>query len=1249
MSENSTIYNTTYDIIGPYSLAKWGGTTLDMNQSGNTIVFGSLNPNEGNSWSPNLTIVSWNGTSWIQKGNTIETGANTATFSIRGGINASGSRVALSMDAVVTDNTTNGVVQIYDFDSTVEEWNLIGTIIGTNDSFGSTFDLNGDGTRIAVGDAIQNQVSIYEYSDSMFQWNILGDTIRGANNTNFGQQVSLNEAGNVVSIVIPNEDATLANDVNGTISVYQYDTNTWSLRGDNLTETDETTYYTYTAYLDDSGTRLALSAGNPLTREIVPVLPGTPNPDAFLKVYEWNGSNWNQLGNAITEPSGTIDQLDMFAFSSDGTHIICSIMDGIPFAPKELLRVYEYTGGDWQAKGEVIENGFVLSDHGAIQSVALNENGTLIAYGMPLYENGLGLVRAFQWEERWQQNLTLPATIYPEPTPVIRLECLDGNSTVIVNTTYVFNGNTTYDPNVRYGLTNGTYILIDVPESQPIAILNSTSQLIQYTGEFSGNTTTIEGNSYIFYTGNVSVNVSGNFGVVSVISEQGFFMENVFVFSGTCPPPPERPMIPDPGPTPTPSSVNLTTSYYIKRTNDDVDINTTVQLPYIQLEQNDTVQFIDSLPFYINSPFDYDETSNVKIYATRSFQSFPVLVTDSASPTITYKDGTILLQHNKASGQTLTEYPIYYSVILSEHTTAFMRLNIIIENDASILSVLDRLQYQTANKQILKTEANRLLYERFEPITPALLRFHTMEFQYHSSTPTQNDIIRLDREWSLRSGRYTTLIESTNAASDFQQQEIKLVLPQNAPVDQVFPVVLYRRQNERIPELHIGTASETGVFSTTQTFQTKKFLSPHLPVFEIDSVSYYVDVKGLQYDVASETWRLIARVPQQRLSLQHLVMKKDGHVQKHFMANDDELVLTYNGVQLQALSLRGGQIKFITATLYRSLNITNVDNTQRLMPARYYSLNRDTVVHSMTGQELFEDQFGSGDCLRQTNITTLQDTTLTVGELNYPVVSAFGNTTVNFGANAYVFSSKQEWTQEVPFVWTDWIQSDQNLPQYSPNSGLPNTTQVMSMSYILNLRVNQTSTFSDTIDLMSTTYRIPNHSILLRFQVIDNATGGVDIVSNLQHPTTTETSIQTIAEAIPVNQWNRIGMDVALVFHKSLTTWTLLHIYARTAVYLIPDDIVLDGTTRPLLQTKVYPTSSDVYEEHLISSFSGSGLSSLGSLNVEDTSVFTRVGNKTNPDITENATIFLDELEIFVERPILSNIYGGSILTNLYY
>jgi hypothetical protein len=110
-----------------------------------------------------------------------------------------------------------------------------------------------------------------------------------------------------------------------------------------------------------------------------------------------------------------------------------------------------------------------------------------------------------------------------------------------------------------------------------------------------------------------------------------------------------------------------------------------------------------------------------------------------------------------------------------------------------------------------------------------------------------------------------------------------------------------------------------------------------------------------------------------------------------------------------------------------------------------------------------------------------------------------------------------------------------------------------------------------------------------------------------------------------------------------------MNVYSRTAVYLIPDDIVLDGTTRPLLQTKEYPSGGDLYAEHVLSSFSGSGLSSLGSLNVADTGVFTKVGNKANPDISENAMIYIDELEVFIERPILTNVYGGSIITNLYY
>jgi hypothetical protein len=50
-----------------------------------------------------------------------------------------------------------------------------------------------------------------------------------------------------------------------------------------------------------------LAAGNPTTREIQVIIPGTPNPDAFIKVYEWNGANWNPIGNTITELNGFFD------------------------------------------------------------------------------------------------------------------------------------------------------------------------------------------------------------------------------------------------------------------------------------------------------------------------------------------------------------------------------------------------------------------------------------------------------------------------------------------------------------------------------------------------------------------------------------------------------------------------------------------------------------------------------------------------------------------------------------------------------------------------------------------------------------------------------------------------------------------------------------------------------------------------------------------------------------------------------
>ena len=77
---------------------------------------------------------------------------------------------------------------------------------------------------------------------------------------------------------------------------------------------------------------------------------------------------------------------------------------------------------------------------------------------------------------------------------------------------YVFNG--AYG---KYGVVNGTYVLSSVSSSHPIAIINNgkTSE-ISYTGAVNeGTGTGPDGNTYTFYSGNVTITVSGNFDTVS--------------------------------------------------------------------------------------------------------------------------------------------------------------------------------------------------------------------------------------------------------------------------------------------------------------------------------------------------------------------------------------------------------------------------------------------------------------------------------------------------------------------------------------------------------------------------------------------------------------------------------------------------------------------------------------------------------------------------------------------------------------
>ena len=146
-------------------------------------------------------------------------------------------------------------------------------------------------------------------------------------------------------------------------------------------------------------------------------------------------------------------------------------------------------------------------------------------------------------------NPTATPNPTPEPEPTL---CLTSVNTIQTNGgKYKFNGSA-YG---LYGVNVGTYIIENVPGAHPIAFLNNGKEsLITYSGEIAnGSKNGLDGNNYTFYSGDVTVNVIGDFDTLSYECYYHGYMggENNLVFDET---------LCNPNPTPTPTSTVEPTS-----------------------------------------------------------------------------------------------------------------------------------------------------------------------------------------------------------------------------------------------------------------------------------------------------------------------------------------------------------------------------------------------------------------------------------------------------------------------------------------------------------------------------------------------------------------------------------------------------------------------------------------------------------------------------------------------------------------
>jgi alpha-tubulin suppressor-like RCC1 family protein len=96
------------------------------------------------------------------------------------------------------------------------------------------------------------------------------------------------------------------------------------------------------------------------------------------------------------------------------------------------------------------------------------------------------------------------------------VECLDISSSLsISDSNNLLNGNSEYDSYKKFGLHIGTYQIHDISINHPVAILNhDISDILVVSGESEFGTKFVNDVSYTFYTGTITLNVTGDFSSV---------------------------------------------------------------------------------------------------------------------------------------------------------------------------------------------------------------------------------------------------------------------------------------------------------------------------------------------------------------------------------------------------------------------------------------------------------------------------------------------------------------------------------------------------------------------------------------------------------------------------------------------------------------------------------------------------------------------------------------------------------------
>jgi len=394
-------------IYGKARLDNFGfkGNMQDENTLGVSAPYNNSNGTDAGQ----VTIYSWNGGTWVQKGADIN---GEATNDYSGFDISLPDANTVAIGAPYNDNPNGkdaGHARVF-------QWNGANWVQKGGDIDGEAAN-DYAGRAVSMPDA--NTVAVGAYNNSgngnqsghvrIFTWNgsswiqkgadINGETSKDQS----GKSVSMPDV-NTVAIGAPSNDGN--GSLSGHVRVYNWNGTAWVQKGADIDGE---------AAGDQSGT--AISMPDPNTIAIGAVNnDGNGTHSGQVRIFTWNGSNWIQKGTDLDGQAADDESGSTVSMSNANTVAIGAVYNSNGGPEAGHARVFGWDGSKWKNMDYSI-NGLSSRDFSGT-SVSLTDNNTLAIGAVNDNGNNTGYVRVFKLSGQLKTaNPIHPqGIIYPNPT-----------------------------------------------------------------------------------------------------------------------------------------------------------------------------------------------------------------------------------------------------------------------------------------------------------------------------------------------------------------------------------------------------------------------------------------------------------------------------------------------------------------------------------------------------------------------------------------------------------------------------------------------------------------------------------------------------------------------------------------------------------------------------------------------------------------------------------------------------------------